>query len=588
MNANRMRYASTPTYGMQKRGLLGRTAAPKAQETPDFTQAPQPISPTATPNFTPVKQVVSVPGQSFPQTNTSFPNSMFINQNQPMQTIQPMNQTTTIPFAAPNFIQPNAQRNVQMPMQQTNYFQNSMPMPIGNSAPAMSGNMNANLFSPHTQGYVPPQKSNSHPTVQPFASMQPTPNQSPIQSNPFPVQNQTPNFFPMQSTMQPMQNFNQGPMQQQAAPMYMNQQAMPAMPTSNGQQPIYNGGSQSAKKKREPLNPDTLWTFFLFALLPILFVPCLFVPSSYDFIRYLFLALSVCGLGGMWYRQMYTPSTRLIVSVVYVALSIVTIALMLQTGNDVTGTSANAGYQPPAAQVTIDPSEQDLVAAAAPSAEPTAAPTASGPSEAEQRLSLFMELWKSNQTPDMVSLIQPSWASIQEAPTTALFNVLSNRTATDYTIEEISGSDSDNSRTVTMTTTIDKNNGKTPSIYRFMVVMVKEGGAWYVDPRSLATNDEVTDSDENVVNDTSSSGLVSAPPRTTVTPVPPDSTTLYYNTNGGNFYHTDSECSSILKEYLPLTGNFLYSDLQSVLNELNLQPCLKCNAPINPLSSDEE
>ena len=45
---------------------------------------------------------------------------------------------------------------------------------------------------------------------------------------------------------------------------------------------------------------------FLFGLLPLVFIPCLFVPSSLDVIRYEFLGLCVLGLGGMWYRQMFS------------------------------------------------------------------------------------------------------------------------------------------------------------------------------------------------------------------------------------------------------------------------------------------
>lgn len=109
-----------------------------------------------------------------------------------------------------------------------------------------------------------------------------------------------------------------------------------------------------------------------------------------------------------------------------------------------------------------------------------------------------MALWQNNNPQEMVSLVQPSWASAQENPSTALFMLLANRTPEEYTIEEISGTDQDNSRTVTMTATINKNNGKDPSIYRFMVIMTKEGDEWYVDPNSLATNDELQSSEENV------------------------------------------------------------------------------------------
>lgn len=378
-----------------------------------------------------------------------------------------------------------------------------------------------------------------------------------------------------------MQGFVQMPMQQPAMPMYPNQQQPPQLPTNNSQQSQFTVRTQPARKQREPINADMMWTLLLFAILPILFIPCLFVPSSLDFLRYLFMALCVCGLGGMWYRQMYTPSTRLIVSVVYVALSIVTIAMMLQGAPDATQTSANALAPPNTVQQTIDPNAQAAVPAPT-EAQPTPEPTVSGPSEAQQRLTLFMELWRSNQTADMVSLVQPTWASAQEAPATSLFTLLANRTATEYAIEEVSGSDADNSRTITMTATIDKNNGKSPSIYRFMIIMVKEGGQWYVDPNSLATNDSITPDDENVVNSSNQSGAVTSAPRTTVTPVPPGSTMLYYNEDGGRLYHADSNCPSVSADYRPLTGTFAYSDLVSVKSEKNLTPCLQCNAPVNP------
>ena len=162
----------------------------------------------------------------------------------------------------------------------------------------------------------------------------------------------------------------------------------------------------------------------------------------------------------------------------------------------------------------------------------------------------------------------------------ALFMVLANRTPEDFVIEEITGSDTDNSRTVTMRATINKNTGKAPSIYRFMIMMVKEGEEWYVNPNSLATNDkEAAKADENVVK-TQSVGTATEAPRTTVTPAPPASTTLYYNI-GGNYYHMDPECPSVGRDYLPFDASFPYSDLRSYNRDL--LPCLNCNSPVDPL-----
>ena len=107
-------------------------------------------------------------------------------------------------------------------------------------------------------------------------------------------------------------------------------------------------------RERVPFNADRLWSIFLFGLLPLVFIPCLFVPSSLDVIRYVFLGLCVLGLGGMWYRQMFSSVTRLIVSMVYVALCIVTVAMMMQGGRDVLRTGA-PGNQPASIQTSAAP-----------------------------------------------------------------------------------------------------------------------------------------------------------------------------------------------------------------------------------------
>ena len=193
-----------------------------------------------------------------------------------------------------------------------------------------------------------------------------------------------------------------------------------------------------------------------------------------------------------------------------------------------------------------------------------------------------MNLWAQDKTDEMVQLVQPSWCTAQQDPSQALFYIKANRTAQDFVIEEVSGTEQDNSRTITRRATISKNNGKTPVIYRFMVMMVKEGGEWYVNPNSLATNDEIEQKDENVVNNKNAVGDTTPAPRTTVTPAPPASTLLYYNI-GGNSYHMDPQCQSVAAENLPFDVSFTYAELKGVKREMNLSPCLRCDAPTNTL-----
>lgn len=573
MNANRTKYASTPTYGMQKRGFMKKAPVRQVPEAPDFSKVPQPapVVPPAAPQAQPPQAFA----QSMPPQGGFAGMSPYFS--------APMQGTAQVPFASPSFIQPTAG---QPPFQGFVPGASTAAPPLGNSA-AVFGASNSG-FSPRSQGFVPPAPQAAQPSpVQTMQPGQPQPMRPAVQPAmyPFsPMQSAAPGVSPQampgyvpQGGMTPPQSAAFGGMQ---SPPFA-----PAQPQATGgasQQPMFNLRTPPPQPARErsPFHADRLWSVFLFGLLPLVFIPCLFVPSSLDVIRYAFLGLCVLGLGGMWYRQMFSSVTRLIVSMVYVALCIVTVAMMMQGDRDVLRTGANSG-QPASVQSSVAPDGNDA-AAAVPSEtpSPTPVPTPSGPSEAEQRLETFMALWQNNNPQEMVSLVQPSWASAQENPSTALFVLLANRTPEDYTIEEISGTDQDNSRTVTMTATINKNNGKDPSLYRFMVIMTKEGDEWYVDPNSLATNDELQSSEENVVNNLSVADAT-ATPRTTVTPAPAGDTTLYYNLSGGSFYHLDPYCSSVAEEYQPLTGTFPYSELSQYIGQYN--PCLVCNAPTSTL-----
>lgn len=96
MNANRTKYASTPTYGMQKRGFMKKAPVRQAPETPDFSQVPQP-APTMPP--------------ASPQTQQAFAQSVPPQggfSGMPPYFSAPMQGTAQVPFASPSFIQPMA------------------------------------------------------------------------------------------------------------------------------------------------------------------------------------------------------------------------------------------------------------------------------------------------------------------------------------------------------------------------------------------------------------------------------------------------------------------------------------------------
>ena len=60
-------------------------------------------------------------------------------------------------------------------------------------------------------------------------------------------------------------------------------------------------------------------------------------------------------------------------------------------------------------------------------------------------------------------------------------------------------------------------------------------------------------------------------------PVPLDSI-LYYNPNGGKYYHANQNCPSINKRYLPLKDSLTYAQLDEP-QYAYLKPCSRCKPP---------
>ena len=130
-----------------------------------------------------------------------------------------------------------------------------------------------------------------------------------------------------------------------------------------------------------------------------------------------------------------------------------------------------------------------------------------------------------------------------------------------------SGSEADDSRTLTMIASIDKGTGKAPQPYRYEVLMLRVNGTWYVDPASLSSATEIKEA---------------VTPTVQITLMPtytPDmALRLYYNPDGGSYYHKNQECTKVAVKYLPLKGTFLYSQLNEPQYS-NLKPCDGCNPP---------
>ena len=582
MNSNRMKYASTPTYGMQKRNFSKKQAAAQpTTPTPDFTQQPL-LDPNTAPAPFGAQNAFLPPTGAFVGAGVTPNGPMFVNAqpqtNSPMipGVGQPMFGTQPPANNYPNFMAPP----------QTGVSQ-GYPQAMGNAMPPFGGAAFSGMMP---QGYTPggyPQGGALPPNVirsEPVGAMgginpmqngmnMPAPG---LGMNGFPAGNGYGGFAG--GGMSGAGGQGPGPYPNSGYPQGMMNVPMGGNGFQQGPYGGMNGGSPAMPTPKPPIDVDQWLKVILYGVLPVLFIPCLFVTHTFDFLRYLFIILAVVTLSVVWYRQSFTQGLRTAFSVAYLALCVIVIATLVGNNRDVTQT-ANTLNSRNAAQATAEPTAS--VEAAPLNAEATPSPVEDpGQSEAEQRLATFMDYWTVNRVEDMVNLVMPSWASAQDSPAQALFTVISNRTPQEYNIEGISGLATDNSRTVTMSAYIDKNNGKDPVRYRFMILMVKESGEWYVDPNSLATNDTVeatpTVSGKEIV-------VQSLAPRMTVTPIPDPSTKLYYNANGGKYYHADPNCSAVNPKFLPM-ASFLYSELDDPPYN-SLSPCLKCGAPTQSLGS---
>ncbi|MFH1880455.1 MAG: hypothetical protein ABIK64_06645, partial [Bacillota bacterium] len=419
-------------------------------------------------------------------------------------------------------------------------------MPPLANATAPSQQMNA---SPRAQGYVPPAVLHAE------------------QAAPFAAQH---NAAPQGMAFQPYA-----------------QPAFSAQPPMGGQNALmdgysgYQGGSQPpaqppGRQNRPPVNIDNWLKMLLYIVLPVTFVLCIALPGEFDILRYLFMTICAASVGMLWYRQSFSSSLRTGITIGYGLMCIIVIVAMLSGSNsDIIQGGPNITAQPTPV-ITDEPSSAAL--GYAPDQAPVTTPpaeTAPSDTEAGLRLTAFMDNWKVNRIEDMLSCVMPSWRNAQTDPAAALFIIISNRTPLEYEIESISGGSGDTSRSITMSATIDKNNGNDPVRYRFVILLDKEEGDWYVDPNSLSTND-ITQAEETIAPD-NIDAIFTLAPRMTVTPVPPDSTLLYYNASGGKYYHADPECSSVNAKYLPM-ASFTYGELNQAPFSA-LQPCLKCNAP---------
>ena len=340
-----------------------------------------------------------------------------------------------------------------------------------------------------------------------------------------------------------------------------------AQPSGQAQQPVQPQGyiGYQPPKARKVVRMETIALIVMGAVLPVLFILGMVIPGAAA-LKWVFAALAAAAIAFMWLRPVLENNVRLTLSLIGGVLAIVAMVSALvgapaDTQNTPGGSSAQSGGYGQQSDLTWTTTDTPV-----PTESPAPQETTS---QALSQLESFFFFWSSNNYDSMLNLTLPSWKRSVEKPDTGLFEILVNRIPVDYEIGKISGTDNDTSRTASVRATINKNNGRDPEVYLFSVVMTKEDEVWYVDPRSLKSNEKET------ATPATENEMPTQPPQITAYP----GMTCYYNPDGGASYHIDQNCPSANEEFLPFKGSFPWEQVNSG-DYANLKACSICGAPL--------
>ncbi len=328
--------------------------------------------------------------------------------------------------------------------------------------------------------------------------------------------------------------------------------------------PPRNGVPQSSREMRR----FTSLQLMLMVILPLFFVIALFVQNTMFFL--VFALISVICLMITWLVSAFAPNARATLTIIHIALIVVALFAVLLSPPQAPQDNADQTQPQTVKDAMLSASMISMKQEQQAQEGPTPTPNPGRASFAQQRLEDFLSAWSRIDYTEMASCCLPSWIAQQENPETAMFHLRANRTIVSYEILEVTGNDMDQTRTINMNALIDKSNGNPPQTNRFQVLMVRNNDNWYVDPRSL-TSLGVIESEEEIASRIMTTIVPTATPS-------PD-TLLYYNPDGGRYYHINNRCPDIDEKYLPLTASFYYRELSANQDYAKLSPCGVCRAP---------
>ena len=375
------------------------------------------------------------------------------------------------------------------------------------------------------------------------------------------------------------------------------------------------GSAKVLDKKPKPKRPkkeiNQIFLLLFFIILPVLLLLAVFI----DTLRWVFIALTVIGLLGMWVSGAFLFPGRMVLSALYglltvmmlvsalgtrrrpadfrvpenlsTALPVVTTTPIFTQTYSTMGTSVPEDYYSSVENVddVFDGVQEVGIQSGSQTGNDLETGSNSGSgvyvadvkSDAEIALENFMEKWRKGIIADMVQYTAPSWQNAQiDAAQQQLFWKFAQKPLSEWRqLTPPSGTDTSTARTITIQA--DVTYGGALRTYQYDAIVLFENQAWYVDPDSISSGILV-----EAATPTPDPNVTPTPtPEPTPTPTPGPKTKLYYNKDGGKMYHLDQKCPSVASRFLPLKGKFTYGELsKSPYNKL--KPCPKCGAPAKP------
>lgn len=319
---------------------------------------------------------------------------------------------------------------------------------------------------------------------------------------------------------------------------------------------------------------DTIAKVLMFGVLPILFI--LSMVFAWTAVKWIVLVGAVASIAALWLRELVTPNARLVLSLLLASAAVVCLVSALATNAADNQNPAQPNQSGQMQQGSTSGNNLDVNLTATDTPNPAPTPTATPVDDSEEcyaQLHSFFTLWKNNAISQMVNLTAPSWRSSikggTDAVTQKLFGeVLTNRTPVSWDFTAITGTSNDIARMVTVRAVINKNNTLGESVYLWKVRMVKEDGVWYVDPATLQSNEQESTA-------TPTNALATQPVLNTSHP----DLLIYYNPEGGTYYHIDPNCESLNPKYRPLSGVIKWSQIEDAPYD-KLEQCKRCGAPL--------